>query len=231
MNEVTDGSGITPDSGQPKLLTQEEVNALVGREKHAASERTRRELEAAHQAELAKLQSGSQQQAAQSPANADDLYRQVMERLTQETQATQAAREKAEHEAFLSKRADSYLNKMNSAQDMPDDFQEVMKDFDLDNLSEIAFLAEEVDNTPHVMYELAKNPLKAGAIMSLVGKSTKEARKEIKKLSDSIVKNQQAAADHIQTQPPLSQLKPSKAGADTGEMTLQDFKSADWLKG
>ena len=119
---------------------------------------------------------------------------------------------------------------MKAAQNMPEDFKQVTDDFDLENLPDIAFLAEEMENTPEIMYELAKNPLKAAGIMALANRSTKEARKAIKKLSESIAKNQQAEAEHVPTQPPISQLKPSKAGADTGKMTLQDFKNAAWLK-
>lgn len=229
MEPETEGlQDIAPESGSPRMLTQEEVNALVGREKHAASERTRRELEAAHQAQIAKLQGGVSR--AQQPLSEDELYERLSSRFKQENAASQEAQNRAAHEAYLSERGDSYFNKMKAAQNMPEDFKQVTDDFDLENLPDIAFLAEEVENTPDVMYELAKHPLKAAGIMALAHRSTKEARKAVKKLSESIVKNQQAQDEHVSTPAPLSQLKPSKAGADTGKMTLQDFKNASWLK-
>jgi hypothetical protein len=62
--------------------------------------------------------------------------------------------------------------------------------------------------------------------------SPKMAKKEMEKLSQSIVKNQQAVQGNVSPREPLPRLKSSSSvGADTGEMTLRDYKNADWLRG
>lgn len=225
MEQETQGFEAVAPEGEPKILSQAEVDAIVSREKYAAREQARKQLEAEYQAKIDKLQGIND-----SSLDKEELRNSVIEELKRDNQAFQEAQTREAQKAFLAKRADSYNQKMQSAQDMPEDFEDIISDFDLDNLAEVAFLAEEMENTPHIMYELAKNPLKAAGIMELANRSPKEARKAMKKLSDSIAKNQQAQAEHIPTEPPLSQLKPSKAGADTGKMTLTDFKNASWLK-
>jgi hypothetical protein len=53
----------------------------------------------------------------------------------------------------------------------------------------------------------------------------------MKKLSESISKNEEAKAENVSPNAPLSRLKSSNVGADTGKMSLKDYKNADWLKG
>lgn len=232
--DVVETTGNVASEVEPKLLTQEHVNALVAKRTAAIAEKVKREMELAHKAEIAALQ--SQQQTSSGSVEPtmpnDEIYQKIVERLRADAQKNQEAQAEEAKMAQLNQMADNYFAKMQSTDAMPDDFNEVISDFDVSSFPAVAFLAQEMDNTPAIMYDLAKNPLKLAGINSLAQSAPNEARKALKKLSDSIAQNQQAEAEHVETQPPLSRLNPSKkAGADIGKMGLQDFKNADWLRG
>ena len=78
-------------------------------------------------------------------------------------------------------------------------------------------LANMVENTAEVMFELASNPSKIGAIQNLIdidlraGRQPKLAFAEMKRLSESISTNQKGSKFQSPNEP-LSQLRPSNAG-------------------
>ena len=91
-------------------------------------------------------------------------------------------------------------------------------------------LANQVDNTREVMVELMKNPTKIGAIQNLIdidmraGRHPTLALAEIKRLSESLKTNQQGAK-YQSPKDPLSQLRPSNAGAgNQGPLSVGDYK-------
>jgi hypothetical protein len=120
---------------------------------------------------------------------------------------------------------------MGQGKDRYSDFDEVMTDFEPTAFPQVALLAAHLENTPDVMYELAKNPNKLVQINTLAERSPKMAERMLKELSDSIIKNQEAVENTVLPKAPLSRLKSSTTvGADTGKMTVRDFKNQDWLK-
>jgi len=92
-------------------------------------------------------------------------------------------------------------------------------------------LAAQMENTPEIMYELANNPSKLLEIDGLAKTSPKLATKQLERLSKSIANNLEAKTNNVSAPPPLSKLKSSSVGMDSGKMTLKDFKNASWLKG
>jgi hypothetical protein len=91
-------------------------------------------------------------------------------------------------------------------------------------------LANKVDNTREVMVELMKNPTKIGAIQNLIdidlraGRHPTLAMAEITRLSESIKANQKGAKYQSPNEP-LSQLRPSNAGAgNNGPLSVADYK-------
>ncbi|WP_033227403.1 hypothetical protein [Rickettsiella massiliensis] len=77
-------------------------------------------------------------------------------------------------------------------------------------------LANLTDNTPDVMYELAKNPQKAIHLDQLAQVNPQAAFAETKKLAESIKQNQ---VQFPSTNPPLSPLTPSVNRTDNGPTT------------
>ncbi len=216
-------SAVAPEG--EKMLSQSEVNALVAATRKETQEKARLEL-AALQAELERRQSSPQQapNQSQSPSNpgqlsVDDIFAELVKRGEQHQyqQAEKAA-------------AENFAQKMAAGTEMFDDFDDTMRDFDYDAFHHVARMAADVENTPQVMYELAKNPQKLANVAFLALTSDREAKKALKKLSDSIAKNEQAQDDYVSTNPPVSAPKPSQVGKDKGLNTIADYKNASWLK-
>lgn len=227
--EVTAGSPA--QTVDEKLLTQSQVNDLVGREKARAAERTRQELEARHREEIEKIRIEAAQQSGGNPVDTTEIERRVYDRFKEDLQKHREEAERQEFEHSIKSTVDQYYVKMGKGSELFDDFNEVMGDFESDKFPHTVLLAAKLDNTPEVMYELSKNPSKLQEIDSLAEKSPKMAMKQLEKLSKSIAQNLEAKQSNVSAPAPLSRLKSSSVGADTGKMTLKDLKAAPWLRG
>lgn len=226
--EVQDVQGVEPE----KTLTQSQVNDIVKREKAQVAERVRREME-------------SQMAGSKPDFDQEAIVQSVMNRVMEEAKRYEELEAKKAKEAqdaqekeMLQRKADEFYLRFNSGKDKYSDFEEVMRDFEPQDFPRVAFLAAETGSdgqpfdTTGIMYELAKSPQKLAYINELSFSSPKLAKREIERLNQSIIKNQQAVESNVTAREPLSRLKSSSSvGADTGQMTLRDYKNAPWLRG
>jgi hypothetical protein len=129
--------------------------------------------------------------------------------------------------------ANQYVSKMDLAKGEYEDFSEVTQDFDATAFPQLVYLVAGIEHGGHVMYELAKNPLKLEALDSLARKSPKIAQRELQKLAASIATNRAAQQDASQqgTNAPLDRLTPGNVTGSNGKSTIKDLKSASWLRG
>ena len=105
-----------------------------------------------------------------------------------------------------------------------------MDSLELSTIPEVVQLANTVDNTADVMYELGKNPHKVASLLTLTRYgNVKLAYAETKKLSDSIKQNQNALQQPVPPEP-LSQLKPSNVGTDNGVLTVRELRKQSHLR-
>jgi hypothetical protein len=235
---------VTQDVMAPveeKMLPQSQVNDIVKREKAQVAERVRREMEAEMAQKMQSSNMGGMSQGPDIEAMKQEMWNHVMQK-AQEVDAQEAKKaqeaQAAKETEDLQRAAQDFHFKMGAGKDKYSDFEEVMQDFDLYAFPRVAFLAAETGtdgqplDTAGIMYELAKNPSKLVYLNGLATDSPKMAKKEIERLSQSIVKNQQALQGNVSPREPLQRLKSSSSvGADTGEMTLRDLKQQDWLRG
>ena len=218
---------------QSPTLTQEQVNRIIQREKSEAAERARRESQSHYEKQIADLKA-QQSSMGGMPQSIDEdkLYEKFQNRMMGEMQKQQEDARMQSHQKVIADAEGTFLNKMGKGKDLFDDFEKVTANFDAREFPETAFLASYLDNTPEVMYELAQNPTKLMTIHGMAKASPRMAEAELRKISESIKANQAAKANHVKTNPPLARLQPSTAaGADTGEMTIADFKKASYLRG
>ena len=173
------------------------------------------------------------QNAGMSPTgmNPEDVKNQIMAQIRQEQEQQYQAQMEAEHKAAMEQVAQNYFLKVGKGAELFDDFNEVMKDFQPANFANTVFLASEVDNTPEVMYELRKNPHKLAQIDMMARTDPNMAREMMQSLSKSIAENKQAMQSNPEVKEPLSRLKSSTVGADTGVKTLRDLKNSPLLRG
>jgi len=88
----------------------------------------------------------------------------------------------------------------------------------------VQLLAEYVDNSHDVLYDLAKNRSKLYQLESTCQHNPQDAIYEIKRLSDSIKANEtHSTMSNART--PLSQQRPSNTGTDSGNtLSMRDLK-------
>jgi len=234
MDDI-EASGIeapATESEPEKTLPVSKVNDIVKREKAHVAERVRQQMQAEHQAELEKIRAESAVQPAATGENdTSEIERRVYDKFMQDLQKHRDEVERKPQEDELKTIADQYYLKMGKGSQLFEDFNEVMGDFEPDKFPNAVMLAAQMENTPEIMYELANNPSKLLEIDSLAKTSPKLATKQLERLSKSISQNLEAKTNNVSAPPPLSKLKSSSVGMDSGKMTLKDFKNAPWLKG
>lgn len=127
--------------------------------------------------------------------------------------------------------ATDFVSKMQQGIAKYPDFEDKVAKLNLPNNLSILHLANATENAAEVVYELANNPHHVGTLLSLVNNPATAhlAVSEIHRLSSSI-KTNQAASQVPNVKPPLSQVKNSTVGTDSGAMTIDDYRNQDWLR-
>lgn len=225
-----------------KMLPASRVNQLVQQAKRDGARKMQEQLDAAKQ-QIEQLQAQQEQQQAPSPQqqapqqqqapgiDAQQIQQQVMQMMQQQQQEAEQKRHQEQLEQEVNQVAQQYFGKMAQGKDLFEDFEAMTADFNPAEFPQLVFMANQMDNTPAIIYELRKNPGKLADLAVLVEKSPGMARNELAKLSESIKRNDDAKRGLQEAQDPLNRLKPSPVGTDNGTKSVRDFKSASYLKG
>jgi hypothetical protein len=233
------------DSTPEKMLSVSRVNELVKKAKRDGERKMQEQLEAAkQQIEQLQAQQGQQPAQGQMPESSQQpqqgqvagidpqmLQQQVMQLMQQKQQEDEQKRYQEKLEQEVNQVAEQYFGKMAQGKEMFEDFESMTADFNPAEFPQLVFLANQMDNTAAVIYELRKNPGKLADLAVLVEKSPNMARSELSKLSESIKRNDEAKRTLQEAQDPLNRLKPSPVGTDSGTKNVRDFKSASFLRG
>lgn len=212
---------------QERMLPQSQVNDIVGKAKQEAAERA---------VEAYKRQQQQQQPNYADPINygtnqshkslsEDDVKRLTSEELSrQREQWSREYQEKADAEA-AQKIVNAYKEKIAPGKEKYEDFEAVTNNVDMRYYPNVVqLLAEYVDNSHDVLYDLAKHRTKLAQIEQLCSLNPQDAIYEVKRLSDSIKANEQTSqVKHANS--PLSQNRPSNTGTDSGNtLSMRDLK-------
>lgn len=209
-----------------KMIPQPDVNQIVG---HARQKGEKVGYEKGYSDALSSLQSNQKPQSAIDEASA--------RKIAQETFAQQleALNKKAQEEA-AKQQGIQILNELGTKissdkQNIPD-FDNVVKLENFTNVPGVLHLANMVDNSGHVLYELQKNPMKLAAVTSLLSNGmTGNAMQAIKDISDSAKQNQ-LALQQPKSPEPLNQIKPSNIGLGNGsKQSVADLRKDPSYRG
>lgn len=213
---------VQPDMQAPqeKMLSQSEVNALIGSEKRKAADAERRRLEQMY------AQNGSQGQQMQQPGfDKESLMNEMMQKVESSRKAEREAAEAADQKRRVDELAQTYMQKMNTGKDLYEDFDKVVGAFNPSNFPHLTVLAAQMDNLPEIMYDINKNRQKLVTLNALAKEDPELAREELEKLSKSIKDNDAALRNNQKTSSPLKQLKTSTiAGSDSGKRSISDLR-------
>jgi len=223
VSDTTQAQGQeTAQQAQERLFKQSELNEIVGRAKHDAVESFKRQ----QQTQSAQQAPQSSQAQSSKSLSEDDVKRLTGEELArQRDQWTREAQEKADAE-IAQRIVSSYKEKIAPGKEKYEDFEAVTNNVDMRYYPNVVqLLAEYVDNSHDVIYELAKNRTKLYQLESTCGHNPQDAIYEIKRLSDSIKANE-STSQMKHANSPLSQQRPSNTGTDSGNsLSMRDLKA------
>ena len=118
-----------------------------------------------------------------------------------------------------------FVTKMAAGKDKYDDFDQVTGDVDFGKFPNVVQLVTGyVDNPEDVMYALGADRIKMANLEQLSRMSPSDGINAIKRLSKSLRDNEAASKIRMPNEP-LSQLRPSNAGTDTGRLEVKDLRS------
>ena len=205
-----------PQAPVEHMVPQSEVDKFAGALKHSYYEKGKADALAQLQAQQPVSNMGAQQMA-QGSLN-ESQVRAMIEEQTQRIQAEQARMAQAERVVG------EFAGKMELGKDAYEDFEDTVRQIDLASIPEIVQLANGVQNTHDVMYDIAKNPYKIAQLKMLAQTSPHLARAEMNRLSQSIIANNAVKAQVSDVKPPLGQMKSSTNNVGSGPMTLSYMK-------
>lgn len=214
------------DESAEKMLPVSRVEELVKKAKLKGRDSMQAELDAL-KAENAQLKNGGSMggMAVAAPVDQESIKQQVLNELREQMHKASEKRAQEELENEANRVADAYKAKMSTGKDAYEDFDTVMADFNPAAFPNLVYLANQVDNTPAVMYELMKNPSKWATLAVLSERDPNAAQNMISKISASIKANEQAKVDEKNVPAPLGRMSSSITGQDNGAKTVRDFKA------
>lgn len=237
LNEAID-QPETPE----KLVPQSTVNHLITAKSKAAYEKGKREAMNELQTAAPEQQQGEAPAVAQAPQPQvpaqtqpqqfggmaqqmvpDQISRMIDDKWKEQQAVLQQQQEQAHAERFVQE----FDQKLASGSHKYADFNDVVKPVrdSLGKFPNVAFMANHMENTPDIMYELGNNPAKLAQLEQLARDSGPLAYKAMQQLSNSIKMNQSASSNTRTAPEPLDQISPSLTKTDNGSYSMKDFRS------
>lgn len=219
-----------PAPTEEKIFKQSDVNNLVARKKaEAVEEYKRMQVEQPHYAQQKYGDSGQTQPTYNPPQHNSEAE---MRRLAAEEaqkhfeKVNQDIRSKYEAEQ-AQKTVQNFYNKIALGKEKYQDFDAVTSEIELARFPNVVqLLADHVDNSHDVLYELGKDFTKMEILESLASRSPRAAIMQAQRLAKSLKDNEAASKIRIPNEP-LSQMRPSNTGTDNGVMGVKDYR-AKW---
>jgi hypothetical protein len=219
---------VATSASEERSFKQSEVNDIVKRAKNDAVETFKRvQSEQPQYAQQKYGETAQQSQPVQtSPGSpGDDHYRKIAAEEAQRLrdQWVKDAQTRAEAEN-AQRTVQAFYNKISPGREKYEDFDKVTSDIQYAKFPNvIQLLADYVDNSHDVLYELGKDRIKMANLEVLANMSPQDAVIQAQRLSKSIKDNEEATNTKHPNEP-LSQLRPSNAGTDSGVMSVKDFR-------
>jgi len=218
-------------SAQEKMIPQSKVNEIV--QARLAKDR---EVSARKQEQVPEQQPN----VVEQPSVAPDISQAVSTELEKRLQQMQADQQQEAALNEAKKTLESLQTKIDEAATKYEDFEDVTKDVPYSSFPGLLTAANSVENSGDVLYHLGKNPSKmrelASSFQPVVDPYTGQqvanpmaqvAMKELRQLSESM-RNNELAKQKDRPRDPLSQIRPSNVGSDSGRGSISELRKK-WL--
>jgi hypothetical protein len=232
--------GLTPSApsaqhapAQPteeRFFKQSELNDIVKKAKYGAVEDYKR-LQS-EQPNYAQQKYGDGQQPHQAPIQQhasqpdENHYRKIAAEEAQRLRDQWVKEAQSKSDADNAQRiVQNFWQKISPGREKYQDFDKVTGDIEYGRFQNVVqLLADYVDNSHDVLYELGKDRFKLAQLEQLAYMSPKDAIVQAQRLSQSL-KDNEASSNRKLPNEPLSQMRPSNTGTDNGVMSVKDYRA------
>lgn len=208
---------------EERSFRQSEVNEIVKRAKNDAVETYKRL--SVEQPQYAQQKYGELHQPQKNASFNEENYRQIAaEEAKRHFEAVKQDALRQSHDEQAKRTVQNFFAKTGKGREKYQDFDHVTGDVDLGRFPNVVqLLGEFIDNSDDVFYELGKDRIKLANLEHLATISPNDAIVQAKRMAQSIKDNQSASKIRFPNEP-LSQLKPSNYGTDSGTLTVSDYR-------
>lgn len=215
---------------QEKLIPQSKVDEIIRHSNASVAQKTRDKVLAEVQQQYQPSNNGSYAADSSAMPNINDLVNSRVEKKISELQDNY---NKAQREAYFNQVSTDFEGRLNAVKGTYADFDQVAGEFPFASYPNAVLSAMNFENTGHIMYELASNPLKMEAIESFAKKDAENAQRGIKsnlaarelaKISQTMKVNESAKSEKS-AKSPLSHIKSSPTSADNGSRSVSDLRA------
>lgn len=231
MNESENFTAADIAPQPEKMIPVSEATKHIAGAKMKAYDKARSEFDTRIKAleEQIQAQKGNPDGASTSqnaPVISKDILRSELQALIQEEQERHVqAKQQEEANRIVKELSEKFVK----AESQLPDFKDVITSFRFENTPEILRAANMFENSGEILYDLAKNPNKIGALLALGDRDPDAMVRQLKDLSSSIQKNVKATQTKFPNEP-LQSLKPSNLGTDSGELSRAELLRQAKLK-
>lgn len=219
------------DTANEKKFSQSELNGYIAKAKAEAVERDRRlrveqpEYAQSKYANEAAPAQNSAPSAYQPSNNSNEAS--IRQIVADETQRQRDAWETQNRQRTETEQAQNivnkFWNKISPGKEKYPDFDKVTGDIEFARFpNTVQLLAEHVDNSADILYELGKDRIKMANLETLSYLSPRDAIMQAQRIGQSIKDNEAAAKIRLPNEP-LSQLR-STTGMDSGIVSHKDLR-------
>ncbi len=211
-----------------RSFSQSEVDDIVKRAKNEAVDRYRRlNVEQPAYAQQ-KYGEAHGDQVQQPPSHQSFDMSNVRQAAAEEArryvdQARQDALRQS-HDDMAKRTVQNFFAKTGKGREKYQDFDQVTGDVELGRFPNVVqLLGDFIENSDDVFYELGKDRIKLSQLEALAERSPNDAVTAVKRLAESIKNNAESARARTAKEP-LSQVRPSNYGTDTGALSVSDYR-------
>lgn len=205
-----------------RVFKQSEVNDIVKKAKYGAVEDYKRI--SSEQPQYIEQKYGQPQQPTSQYMPENDIRRMAAEEAKKHFEAVKQEAYQKSQDENAQRTVNNFYSKIAPGREKYQDFDAVTGDIEFGRFPNVVqLLAEHLDNSGDVLYELGKDRIKMANLESLAERSPRDAIVQAHRLAKSITDNAEAQNVRIPNKP-LSQMRPSNIGTDTGAMSVSDYR-------
>lgn len=219
-----------PEPREERTFRQSEVTDIVKRERNEAVDRFQRLQREQPEYAAQKYGYAASAPSTQQPHSAsgqfdENHYRKIASEEAQRLRDQWISDAQNKHQEELAqKTVQNFYSKVQQGREKYQDFDKVTGQIEFAAFPNVVqLLADHLDNSADVMYELGKDLGKMEILESMAIRSPKAAILQAQRLAESLKANEQAA-NVKHPREPLSQLRPSNTGMDGGVLSVGDFR-------